>query len=79
MKYKPSAPEDQARCDKYRSKLLDGLLVGYKQQQGGGWSKDLYVIDMGIASSVNETWKIKPSSPNLKRCDTFKSVFPNRI
>ena len=45
VEYKPTSKQDIARTHQLGNKLLPGLFAGYVQQEGGGWSGDLWVID----------------------------------
>ena len=45
VEFLPSSKEDKARCHQFGSKMLQGIFVGYKQNSGGGWDKDLLVAD----------------------------------
>ena len=45
IEYKPSSPEDHERIHKFGNKTLPGILVGYDQATGGGWSGDYRIID----------------------------------
>jgi hypothetical protein len=44
VKYKPYSPTDKARLE-FGDKLLPGIFVGYEQRAGGGWSRNLLIID----------------------------------
>ena len=44
--YKPSAEKDKERLHKFSAKTLQGIFMGYYQQAGGGWSGDLFIIDI---------------------------------
>ena len=47
------------RVDKFSSKLLSGVFVGYDPRAGCSWSGDLYVIDseeMKSAEHVSEVY-----------------------
>ena len=43
--YLPITDKDKARLHQFGSKLLSGIFLGYEQQEGGGWSGDLLVLD----------------------------------
>ena len=43
--YLPITDKDKARTHQFGSKVLSGISLGYDQQEGGGWSGDLLVLD----------------------------------
>ena len=43
--YKPSRQKDIDATPKFVSKVNEGIMVGYHQNLGGGWSGDVEVID----------------------------------
>ena len=43
--YFPLSAEDKARVHQMADKWLIGIFAGYKQHAGGGWAKNLSVID----------------------------------
>ena len=43
--YLPITEKDKARLHQFGSKVLSGIFLGYEQQEGGGWSGDLLVLD----------------------------------
>ena len=45
IEYKPITDQDKARLHQFGVKTLKGIFIGYEQQAGGGWSKDLLFID----------------------------------
>ena len=43
--YLPITDKDKSRLHHFGSKVLSGIFLGYEQQEGGGWSGDLLVLD----------------------------------
>ena len=43
--YLPISDKDKKRVHQFGSKVLSGIFLGYDQQEGGGWSGDLMVLD----------------------------------
>ncbi|WP_288992749.1 DNA (cytosine-5-)-methyltransferase, partial [uncultured Marinobacter sp.] len=43
--YVPHSPADKERCHKFGPKRLEGIFEGYQQEHGGGWNKQVYVLD----------------------------------
>ena len=43
--YVPITEKDKARLHQFCSKVLSGIFLGYEQQECGGWSSDLLVLD----------------------------------
>ena len=41
----PITPQDKARLPQSGSKVLSGIFLGYEEQEGGGWSGDLLILD----------------------------------
>ena len=45
--YLPITDKDKSRLHQFGSKVISGIFLGYEQQDGGGWSGDLLVLDWG--------------------------------
>jgi len=45
VSYLPITDKDKARTHQFGSKMLLGIFLGYDQQEGGGWSGDLLLLD----------------------------------
>jgi len=45
IQYKPSAPKDKEQVHTYGEKLLSGIFIGYSQNAGGSWNRDLLEVD----------------------------------
>ena len=45
INYKPISQKDKARLHVFGKTVLSGIFIGYDQQEGGGWSGDLCVLD----------------------------------
>ena len=43
--YLPISDKDKARCHQFGKNVLSGIFLGYDQQEGGGWSGDLLILD----------------------------------
>jgi len=43
--YLPITDKDKSRLHQFGSKVISGIFLGYEQQEGGGWSGDLLVLD----------------------------------
>ena len=43
--YQPISAKDKARTHQFEKKVLHGIFLGYHQIAGGGWGKDLWVVD----------------------------------
>ena len=80
ISYKPITDKDNDRVHKYRSKMLQGIFLGYYQQAGGGWSGDLLFADseqIDEAESVSDIWVKRLKAQEVipvKKNDNF--VFP---
>ena len=44
VNYLPSRPKDKDEIPKFQ-KVCEGIMVGYHQNTGGGWSGDVEIID----------------------------------
>ena len=60
VEYLPITEEDKARRHQFGSKMLQGIFLGYEQQSGGGWSKDLLVADWDAIENAEHVSDIHP-------------------
>ena len=76
----PLSAKDKARAHQMADKWLSGIFAGYKQHAGGGWAKNLWVIDW---DELNESKHISqvylrdlPSDQVWPQMNGEKFIFP---
>ena len=70
--YKPSSEQDKRRLHEFGPSVLAGIFMGYSQQNGGGWSNDLLILDqedISEAESVKDVYlkRIPASQVNVMK------------
>jgi len=68
--YYPISDEDKARLHQFGAKVLRGIFLGYDQQAGGRWSRDLLFCDWDELAAAK-----KISDVHVKR-QRFPEVYP---
>ena len=60
--------------------MLQGIILGYQQKYGGGWSDDLWVADWGQIENAEHVSEIKPKRFHYKEVEVKltngKFIFP---
>ena len=67
VEFLPKSKVDKARVHEFGSKMLQGIFVGYQQDSGGGWSKDLLLADWDQIETLNMLVKFRPNGSTTRR------------
>ena len=78
--YFPLSTEDKARVHQMADKWLLGIFAGYKQQAGGGWANNLWVIDwdeLNESKHINQVYlRDIPHAQVWPQMNGDKFIFP---
>ncbi len=71
VEFLPKSQVDMARVHEFGSKMLQGIFVGYQQDSGGGWSKDLLVADWDQIENAEHVSEIQTKRFHYKEVDVM--------
>ena len=74
--YKPISPKDLQRLHQFGTKELRGIFIGYAQQSGGRWSKDLFVVDIEELEKANKANDVILNDSSRPKSMWYRKMVP---
>jgi hypothetical protein len=79
--YKSVSPKDKARVHKFGEKVLRGIITGYEQRAGGGWTGNMRFVDWEELEEAENATDVLVKTMNMKQITMIKNskdafVFP---